>query len=258
MKCTVGDHMYISDQLNELYETYQEDKVEYLCSEYFLLHAAQIEDLSLSNAARDIGIAKSSVSKFIKNDIGSESYHEFQNSLASERKFQINQPDIIYKDSIAFVRRFENTYGRIVDMKVMEQVSQDLFHANKIIVLGSVDNRCSFPYLRNYMFSRGIRLRTVTKLYTAEINALEENDIILFVFPDLSYDELKIRSISIHQNLNTSNSKARIYYIGKPSDNHNNMIDLNINIATDIYMQKEFISYFGAKIISMDPMLNNK
>ena len=245
--------MYITDQIRSVFETCEIDTIAYKINEYLLLHMDKIEMTPLSEIAREIGISKSAVSKYIHNNYQYDSYINFQMAIEQERHSHKSLQNEELEDSRRYAAWFDRVIGPVADEAAIRELAAKIYHAGRVIIYGSIETRCMFPVLIRDLFRHKVVARTVSRLDKAELLSMNEDDVFIICAPHNTFREVRLRligSTDLFERL-----KAQMYFVGNVPENQMKVKSVKIAMPNTIFEEVQFMMYFSARLIMANPSL---
>lgn len=203
--------MYQIDRLLDIYEHASFDSSDYRITEYILTNIRNIKDISLSEIARNLNLAKSTVSKYIEKYTAEKHYPLFVMSLAYDVERIIVSRKVFHKELVSLL----NGKTELINRRHYIKIAKMLQKADRVFIFSDVFHKSLLTYLLVELLRDGKRAdyRNINCYFYPEIqrvmNSSREN-VCLLVLPQISYYEA---SLSNREKI--GKSEYHICYIGK-------------------------------------------
>lgn len=244
--------MYLFHRLRDVYETSPEDSVEYLVSQYVLLHIHKVNELTVGQIAERTSISKSAVSKFFKSLIFEGGFFQLRSALYFELQYLIIDDQILKQQALKFLNQYH--FEKYLSIQDVQFLARTLYDAKRIILFGDESKKSYFDFIINYLIFHKKEVRFVSwRLSIHQKKGLENlnsNDVFILIDLENSLFNFFLKlnmSIEVYPHL--EHIVANKIYIGQPSSSSHGFKTIGITQTMNIFSNNLVLDIFCAYLL---------
>lgn len=244
--------MFLKEYVEALYEQSVKGSADFMISEYLLMHIGDIPALQLSQIARETGLPKSTVSYYFCSDRIPGGFTAFKSAIKSQLGLSAVSVDKHMEWITDYFSREESV--RICSAESIRRLADLILNAKSVVLIGPYPYRASFLNVMAICRRLGIPVRYMLIAEMSknreELENLSEDDLVIFLSPDMNYTEFKykiIGTIQISEAFRKISGKQHyICFQGRNEKKRENVTFLRLK--QNPYSCAEAINLFGLEL----------
>ena len=187
--------MFLLEYVENLYEQTQKGSVSFIISEYLLMNAESLPDISLTQIARDTQLSKSTVSDYFCAYGIPGGYAAFKRAVSSQLGIASVSVEKHMEWIHQIMQRSDNV--RSYSAASVKRLSDLIIGSRSVLFIGPYRYRECFLNVIALCRRLQIRARFMVMADMAshkdELKSLNDNDLVVFLYPDTTYTEFTYR-----------------------------------------------------------------